>query len=218
VEVGNNWIQKYLDPEDLEEINKAVAKAESRTTGEIVPMIVRKSTNTGHIAFILGLMFIIFLLACDFIVYLEKIDSRLYYILPVVMILGFYLALPISKLVWVQRLMTPKIDQILDVHQRAELEFYRGRFNETAKNTGVLIFLSMMEKRAVVLGDKSIAAKLGDADWQAVIDALLAKIKTGDLAGGMVAAIEKAGGLLAQHFPAEGHNLNEISNDLIIKD
>ena len=43
------WLKSYLKKEDLSSLEKAVAQAESQTSGEIVPMVVRHSSTLGHV-------------------------------------------------------------------------------------------------------------------------------------------------------------------------
>ena len=43
------WIRSRLSSEDLKSIEEAVGKMEQKTSGEIVPMIVRRSSTVGHI-------------------------------------------------------------------------------------------------------------------------------------------------------------------------
>jgi putative membrane protein len=68
----------------------------------------------------------------------------------------------------------------------------------------VLIFASLLEREAVVLGDHGIHARVGDGEWQATVDALVAGMKRGAPADGFVEAIGRCGARLAEHFPRDG--------------
>jgi putative membrane protein len=101
---------------------------------------------------------------------------------------------------------------------RAEIEFYELGLSETEARTGVLLFVSLMEHRAVVLADQGIAEKLDSEIWNGVVDQMVAGVKRADFAGGMCAGIERCGALLAPHFPAAAENANELRDHLVIKD
>ena len=57
--------------------------------------------------------------------------------------------------------------------------FLEHGLHQTAEGTGVLIFASLLEREAVVLGDHGIHARVGDAEWQATVAALVAGMKRG---------------------------------------
>jgi putative membrane protein len=85
---------------------------------------------------------------------------------------------------------------------RAMRAFHEHGLHRTAEGTGVLVFASLFEHEAVVLGDHGIHAKMGN-DWPKVIAALAAGMKARDPAAGFVEAIALCGGRLAEHFPRD---------------
>ncbi len=101
---------------------------------------------------------------------------------------------------------------------RAEVEFYEHGIGQTQGNTGILLFVSLMEHRAVVLADHSIAEKLDAEIWNEVVELMIDGVKGRDLAGGMRAAILRCGELLSPHFPIDEADANELRDHLIVKD
>ncbi len=89
------------------------------------------------------------------------------------------------------------------VRARAMRAFHEHGLNRTAEGTGVLVFASLFEREAVVLGDHGIHAKMGD-DWRKAVDALTGGLRAGDPARGFVDAIAVCGARLAEHFPRDG--------------
>ena len=67
-----SWVRKYLKSEDIARIETCVAEAEKLTSGEIVPMIVRRSSSIGHVAPMLLMMFLLLFFVMIEIVELEK--------------------------------------------------------------------------------------------------------------------------------------------------
>src|ERR1700692_4995167 len=51
------WVRKYLQQNDIQQISEAVRKAKLQTSGDIVPMVVRRSSPVGHVPVILALVF-----------------------------------------------------------------------------------------------------------------------------------------------------------------
>ncbi len=104
------------------------------------------------------------------------------------------------------------------MEQRAELEFYRAGINGTSRRSGILLFVSFAEHRAVVLADKVIADKLPASTWNEVLTVLLAGIKSGRAGQGYIDAVNHSAKILAQHFPEIVSDENELSNRLVIKE
>ena len=102
-----------------------------------------------------------------------------------------------------RRLLTPPRVKRHRVHARA-MEQFAHRLHAAEAETGILIYASLSERRVEVIADELIHARVGDAAWNAAVAAALARIKAGDVAGGLVAAIEACGAVLAQHFPLTG--------------
>ncbi len=214
------WIRSRLSSDDFRLIEEAVGKVEKKTSGEVVPMIVRRSSTIGHVPLTLLLFLIVIWFLSDWIfsLYTEiaLLESPLYMVLGLVII--FFLTRILSPLEWVQRILTPCHDQALQVNQRAEIEFFESDIRETKNSTGVLLMLSLMERRAVVLSDKTISDKLSPETWKKVIDRMISGIRNKNVAAGMIEGIDICGELLSKHFPLPPGDINELPNHLVIKD
>jgi putative membrane protein len=219
VAAGNmKWSERLLQSGDAEKVSQAITKAEAATSGEIVPMIVRRSSTTGHVPFMLTLVILVSLLAFEVPQHSWFARYGLTWSLFFVSLFCFLISIPLSKIVLIQRLMVPQGDQIFQVEERALLEFYKTGIVDTKARTGILLFLSIMEKKAVVLADESIAKKLPPETWKQICDEMIHGIQLGKTADGLVTAIEKCGQILARHFPPTAENPNELKDHLIIKE
>ncbi len=98
---------------------------------------------------------------------------------------------------------------------RAITCFKVGAERRTHGRTGILIYLSMREHRAEIVADAAITGKVAPEVWGEAMAAMLPGIKAGRIADGMVAAIEHVGAVLAEHFPRDGNDTNELPDRLI---
>ncbi len=215
----NRWINSYLSQDEISRVGQTVKEAEANSTGEIVPMIVRSSSTVGHLPLIITLLLTSITLAID--VPLEhslKEFHVLSWLWPIVILFYYGFSLVLSRALCVQRWLSLKGDLSHQVHARAQLEFFLNQVHKTEKATAILIFISVMERRAVVLADRAIAEKVPSTAWQEAVDYILNGIKQGKLAEGLTKAIESGGSLLKTHFPAHGAGVNELSNQLVIKE
>jgi putative membrane protein len=216
VEVGS-WARKHISSADEKRVSEAVAKAEKGTRGEIVPLIVERSSTIGHVPVTITLFFLVLILIFEVPhhEFFNELANR--WLLLLVAGLCFLVAQFLSKISWVQRICIPKGDQKFQVEERAALEFHQLGVQKTQRQTGILLMLSLMERRAVVYGDEGIAKKLSQEAWAQIVEILIEGVKADKTADGMIKAIERSGELLAKHFPSDAENFNELSNQLILK-
>ena len=212
------WASKLLSKDDCHKIEEAVRAAESKTSGEIIPMLVHSSVSLRASRWIL---FISLMLVLAF--GLNFFETHFYSWQYIAAELGFgIMAALISFMVPLHseclRFLLPNSDVQRLVEQRAELEFYRLGINGTNRRSGILIFVSLAEHRAVVLADKVIADKLPANTWNEVLTVLLSGIKVGRAGQGYIDAVNHSAKILAEHFPEIVSDENELSNRLVIKE
>lgn len=213
-----SWINKYLNNEDLQRIENAISLAEEKTSGEIVPIIVRRSSVVGHVPLMLTLMLVLLLVFAEFPFSAILWTQPWVYLWPVVLILIFVLSHFIAKFSWIQKVLVSEGDELFQVHQRAQLEFYKNKIHRTTHGTGMLIFVSVMEKKAVILGDQGISNKIPKETWDEILKTLSDRLNQGQWVDGFEKAIQMCGEHLKTHFPMDSSIPNELKNHLIIKD
>ena len=101
------------------------------------------------------------------------------------------------------------------VRARAVTSFKIGAERRTHGRTGVLIYLSLAERRAEIVADDAIAAEVSPEVWGAAMTTLVSEIRAGRPAAGLVGAIGQVGAVLAEHFPRAEDDVNELPDRLI---
>lgn len=212
------WLKSSLTQEQANKLSELVARAESETSGEIVPVLVHRSTAVGHVKWILtGFLTVAFLVG-------EGLYTQFSWgwhwtwLPPIAFLAILFISAELARIDWVQRILTPKADEDAQVYQRAELEFYRSHIKKTATGTGILIFVSWMEKRAVILADEGIAAHYPEETWDQVIEAMVQEFKKGHTFEAFQVAIKRCGEILKNKLPVKAGDQNELKNHLIIRD
>jgi putative membrane protein len=210
------WISCHLSTSDALKIEAAVAAAEVKTTGEIVPVIVRRSVNLKPPAMKLSALFI--LLYCLFV------ETRLGFFIDTQEMLalgfGFIVAASLGPILVrsqrVRRLLMPNCNASQLAKLRAEVEFYRAGIGGTSAETGILLFIALEDHQAVVLADKAISSLLPAETWDGILATMLKGLKNRNCSKGMIEAITQCGDLLATHFPIQKGDVNELPNQLRI--
>lgn len=207
--------REFFDDAARERIAAAVAKAESETLGEIVPVVVERSDAYPEAQDRAG---IAALLLATFGVLISPLALPLWEMAAIqgaAFLLGWFAGSwqPLARLMIGRKAMEAM------VRWRAAVAFREEGLTRTTHGTGVLIFASLFEHQVVVLGDRPVHEKVGDDTWREAVSALVGHIRDGRPADGFVEAIGKVGARLQQHFPrlAGQENPNELPNELTIR-
>ena len=205
-------IESHFGAEARARVEAAVREAEAHSTGQIVPVVVGKSSGypeARHRGALLGAAL------ATVVVLLLRLPLTLAE-LPLIQ-LGAGLA-GAALALWdpIERLLAGRTELELATRDRALRAFHEHGLHRTEQGTGVLVFASLFERRAVVLGDHGIHARMGEAEWQRAADALVAGMARGDPAAGFCDAIRLCGARLAEHFPRApgGGTGNELTDAL----
>ncbi len=212
------WIHKYLSTEDFKNIEDTISRVEEETCGEIVPVIVRRSSAVGHVPLTLTLLITLLVVVAEFPLKDWLWVRPWVYAWPLLIVIFFLLSLVLARSKWIQKVLVSEKDELQQVHQRAELEFYRNKINRTSEGTGILVFVSVMEKKAVILADEGISKKLPAETWNEILNQLKGQLGDGQWGSGFVEAIENCGKHLKTHFPMVSTVKNELKNHLVVKD
>lgn len=210
-------IKAILNEQELKRLADVIANIEKKTSGELRLMIVGRSIQTGHV---LPMIWFFLLSVSSMGIWLERFHlagSWDLWFMPTIVLACFALAWMLAKTETMQRAMTYPGDILRQVWLRAELEFYRENLNQTKDHTGVLIFVTLLERQAVVLGDRGISEKLKAGAWDEVVAKVLEGPRTGQWAAKLEEALNMCGEQLAHHFPIKEGDKNELPNHVIVK-
>jgi len=111
--------------------------------------------------------------------------------------------------------LTPGRTKSRRVHRRAIELFRTGCEMKTRGRTGVLLYLSLAERRAEIVADKAIADQVAPEVWGDAMAALVEEVKAGRPGAGMAAAVERIGAIIAPILPPTLDNPNELPDRLI---
>ena len=80
----------------------------------------------------------------------------------------------------------------------------------------MLIYLSLFERRLEVRCDRAVMAGISQSDLDAIRNAVLEKVRTGDAVGGLIAGLDQAEAILAKELPATAVVVDALPNDLLL--
>jgi len=196
-------------------IADAVRAAEKNTSGQIVPLIVGASHHYPHVGLLGGLiaMFSALLLA------LWTPAASRPFLLTAILVAAFVAGLLATRFFpAVKRALLDHHIADAEVHRRATLAFVEHGVAETHDRTGVLIMVSLFERRVQIIADSGVHQSAGPGEWDHAVQVLLAGVRDGSVVDGMCRAIAKCGDVLAKQFPAYPGENHELSDEPIVED
>lgn len=211
--------ENFLDSQDREKIRKAVTEAEKETSGEIVPMVVSRSYHYPMADVIGGFVFAfpLSLIAAYFIGSWLWIGSyNLGLFLGIITIFFFLFRLIIQRIPGLKRVFISEKEILEEVEEEAITSFFREGLYHTRDQTGVLIFISVFERRVWVIADRGINERVEQDQWDKIVKMIVEGIKKGKQAEAACEAVQETGRILKQHFPIRKDDTDELKN-LIIK-
>jgi len=223
-------VRPILSEADRARVTDAVVAAEAHTAGEIVTILTERSDGYSDIALawsiLVGFLALTALtIAPDFYLGIyEWLSGGWIHDWTPRGIFGVALLVVTLKVLgmWLLQLWQPLRFLLIPgrvknarVRARAITCFRVGAERRTHGRTGILIYLSMREHRAEIVADEAIAARVAPEVWGDAMAAMIAHIRNGDIAQGMCTAVERVGAVLAEHFPRNEDDRNELPDRLI---
>ena len=104
---------------------------------------------------------------------------------------------------------------VADPVATAREEFARLEMFRTRDRNAVLILVAPASRTFAIFGDEAIHVKCGQAFWDEVAAAMTGYFREDKFTDGLVHAIDRAGGLLAKHFPRRPDDKNELPDDVV---
>lgn len=208
----------FLTKEEQQKITAAVQTAEKKTAGEIVPMVVSKSGDYPLAAVVCSASFTI-----PLSLMLTVIIGKLLWIGPQ----NMWLFLGIFALIFIPiYLLVKKTDRLKyyflnpdhveeAVSKSALAAFYSQGLYKTADDNGILLYISVLEKKVWIFADAGINNQIDQATWDNVIEELTKGIKQNNQCLAICTAVTSIGKILQEHFPYDKEDKDELHNLII---
>lgn len=203
-----------ISTKDRAILKRLIREAEERSDSELVPMIVSRSDHypAAHFraAIIVSFLFSLGLYYSPF-----SIINPIYFLWIQIpgLLLGYYLA----NINWVTRFLTTKKEIENEVNQRAIEAFFEHNLHTTTQHNGVLIFISILEKKIKIITDVGVKTKIDQKIWDEIISDFAEKVKKGEFIEALKNTISATSDILENYFPVTGkQKKNELNDDIII--
>jgi putative membrane protein len=201
----------FLSEKDNISIEAAIKKAEAATSGEIVFTAAQASAHYHHATLQGAIIGMVLVTALFLLLPLSHTPTTILWT-EFISFAVLYSLLPYFP--W-RRWIVSKQEMVARVQEAAFMQFYSSGLYKTRESNGIEIYLSLFERRVVVIGDRGIHAKMGNQHWDSVRDQIIRGIKEGNIGSSICAAIDSCGKALAEHFPPRPDDVNELPDQVI---
>jgi putative membrane protein len=215
--------RKFLDAAERAEIARAAAEAEGRTAAEIVCALATESGRYDRAESLVGLAGSLLALGVAHVVaappssepgtWTEAHLSLGWQSLAVVA--GFTLASVLASYVHALRgLFTSSREMEEETLRAAGHVFVAERLASTRSRGGVLVYVSLFERRVVVLADKGVMEAVGEPFVRELRDLAVARLRAGRRKETFTDALRLAAERLAPVLPVAAGRADELPTQL----
>ncbi len=210
--------QNFLTDDERSRVEDAVKAAEKLTAGEIVVMIISRSYQyplanvIGAASFALPLALISTPLTGSWL-WIGAQNMWLFLGFLTVFFILFHEI--IKRTGWLKRLFISQREIDDEVEEAAVTQFFDQGLYRTRDETGVLVLISVFERKVWILADQGINARVQQNQWDDIVFMITEGIKQQRPADAICAAVEKIGDLLKTHFPVKPNDTDELKNLII---
>lgn len=201
----------WLEQAARERVERAVVQAERKTSAEIV-VTVRQSSGQYRAA---DLLFGSLVAFTGLLVYIYHPAEFTDDLVPPALLLLFGVAAGLSsQLSFLRRWLTPRRVLEENVRRAAVTEFYEQRISATRDRTGILIYVSLLERLVEVVPDVGVdPRRLGD-DGSSAIASLRGVAREGDV-DALVQSLGRLSDALGRTLPRAEDDVNELPDGVV---
>ncbi|PYQ50639.1 MAG: hypothetical protein DMF59_10340 [Acidobacteria bacterium] len=201
-------IQRKLDPDLAAALAERIRAVEAASSAELVVEIRAHSGSYSHADARFGALVAFVALL---IVLFSPWDFKDLWVPPVVLgayIMGILVARILSL---IRRAMTTRRDRDRRVRVTAAATFVERGVTNTTRETGLLIFLSLLERRMELIADRGVLDAVPVLEW----NQLLEKTRQRDAdANALLDVIRELEPLLTKYVPARAGDRDELADEI----
>jgi putative membrane protein len=200
-----------LEPEAKRRVGAVVTEIEEKTSAEIVVTLRLRSGDYRHVDGRVGVTALAVALLI-FLFHPEPFDTRFFPLVALAVYLGgatfcrFFEPL--------RRLLTPPAEREASVLQAARAAFYENGVAGTKKRVGVLVFVSVFERRVELVPDIGFPQAATGEPFQRATKRLTQAIASGLSVEDFERALRELGKVLAEVLPRQTDDENELPDEV----
>ena len=199
--------RRFLTDEGKAALRKAVEDVEAQSAAELIIAVRARSASYLHadvlMAGVAAFATLAFLLFSDYV-------FALHWIAVDPLLVGTVVGLLTSRLPGLRRVLTPSAVRMRWVIRAARAAFVEHGTHHTKSGTGILLYISVLEKQTLLIGDRVIDSLVPAGELRKANEELQRALAESEDAGALAAAVGPLKTLLESYVPREENDVNEL--------
>jgi putative membrane protein len=201
----------FLQDSDKTSLLDAVRDAERRSSAEVVVAVRGRSGSYLHADLIVGCLCACFALWFQLF---SPWEFELEAILLGPLVVGAVAAMLTARTAPLRRLLTPRSGRRERVRIAAILAFHEKGVTHTRERTGLLVYVSLLERAVEVIADRGITTRVPAAAWAEKVGAIDAAVARGENGTAVAARIKELADVLEPALPRQADDVNELPDEV----
>jgi putative membrane protein len=201
----------FLTGESKAAFSEAVRTVEEASSAELVVAVRQRSGSYVHVNLTVGIL--VGLAALAFLLYSPWSHELIWFLVdPVVAgaVAGFvFLRSPLLT-----RIFTRQTARRGRVETAARSVFVERRVHSTSGRTGTLLYLSLLEREAVLVVDLAVEALAATDAWRAAVDEIESAMRRGASGLEVAAKVRGLAAVLGPALPRSENDVDELPNEV----
>jgi putative membrane protein len=203
--------KSMLSAAEQQQVTEAIAQVERNTDAELVTVLARRADNYIYIAIFYAAAVALLTPAA---IAFSPFWLGMWEVLCAQWIVFIALALILQWPPVLARII-PRSIKRWRAANLARRQFLEQNLHHTHAHTGILIFVSEVERYVEIIADRGIDMHVDQAEWQTIVDDFTAHVKRGEILPGFLHCVRSCGELLQRHVPATSHK-NELPDHMVV--
>jgi putative membrane protein len=206
----------FLSSTDRNRALQAIRAAEAKTAGEFVVALARESDSYQSGPLLVAAIIALTLPNAALLFGPHLTAEAVGFSVHALAQLGLF-ALVFAICSWspIRVRLAPRALRARRVRRAALDHFFTEGVHGAHSRSGILLYVSLAEHQVELVADIGIDTRVKPGAWDGVIADFVSQVKRGEMGHGLAAAITGIGDILAEHFPPEPGQSNELPDRLI---
>jgi putative membrane protein len=202
----------FVDEDAQKAFTAAIKKIEAQCAAEVVVKV--RHHSGSYLATDLAVGFVGTLLSLAWMLYTPRFAFANHFLLLEPVLVGALCAFVSSRIPWLRRTLTPGKVRRNRVEAAAEGAFYRRGIRFTVARTGILVYISLLEKIVAVVADAKILEALGEEEIAKLEQNLEDTLVREWTATAVAEELATLGEQLVDKLPRAHDDLNELPDEV----
>jgi len=201
----------FLTGESKVAFSEAVRTVEAASSAELVVAVRQRSGSYVHVNLTVGIL--VGLVALAFLLYSPSSHELIWFLVDPV-VAGAVAGLVFLRSPLLTRIITRRAARRGRVETAARSVFVEQRVHSTSGRTGILLYLSLLEREAVLVVDLAVEALAGSDAWRAAVTEIESAMRGGASGLEVAAKVSGLAAVLGPVLPCGENDVDELPNEV----